>query len=139
MNASSDHLPVLDGILLCDQIIEDRLTGKKTLVGIFQEILAVKFPCIHPTLWIYAAISDAEGEYEFELRLLDGESLNMIGTSKTGHIRIQNRLQRTEIQIRMDGLPLAKPGQYIFQFLTNGQLIADKPFYAREMPRQKPN
>jgi uncharacterized protein YegP (UPF0339 family) len=139
MASRRDSPPVLDGILLCDQIIEDRLTGKRTLVGIFEEIVAPKFPCIHPSLWIYSAVSDAEGEYEFELRLLDGESLSLIGLSRTGKIRIANRLQRTQIQIRMDGLPLAKGGQYVFQILANGELIAEKPFYARELQRPHPS
>ena len=139
MPSRNDSPPMLDGILLCDQIIEDRLSGKKTIVGIFQEILAAKFPCVHSSMWIYAVISDAEGDYEFELRLCDGESLNVIGLSRTGTIRIANRLQRTEIQIRMDGLPLAKPGQYVFQILANNELVAEKPFYAREVQRAKPS
>ncbi|MBI3844764.1 MAG: hypothetical protein HY292_09020 [Planctomycetes bacterium] len=137
MPEKKESPPVLDGIILCDQIIEDRLSGKKSIIGIFQEILAAKFPCVHPCMWIYAAISDAEGDFEFELRLLEGESLNRISSSRTSKIRIANRLQRTEIQIRMDGLPLKKPGQYVFQILANGELMAEKPFYAREV--QRPN
>jgi len=34
-------------LVVCDQIIEDKLTHKKSLIGIFNQIATPSFPCRH--------------------------------------------------------------------------------------------
>ena len=67
-------LPKVNSFLLCDYIIQEHRTGKKSLIGIFHNIIAGQFPFAHPSLFIYANLSDAMGTYDFEIRLLDLET-----------------------------------------------------------------
>ena len=64
-------VPVLKAFLVCDQVIQDAQTGKKSLIGVFHELKASRFPAMHPALWIYANLTDAHGQYAFEIRLVD--------------------------------------------------------------------
>ena len=40
-------------IVVCDQIIEDKATSKKSLIGIFNNIASQTFPCRHPALSVF--------------------------------------------------------------------------------------
>ena len=60
------HKPVPDvlAMLVCDQIITDRLTGKQSLIGMFSKVHAVAFPATHPQLCVFVALTDGHGKTE---------------------------------------------------------------------------
>src|SRR5436305_596684 len=61
---SAQPKPVPMAIVICDQIIEDRLTGKKTLVGLFNSIAARSFPCTHATMSVFVSLTEGRGKYK---------------------------------------------------------------------------
>lgn len=126
MSNSGAPLPVVKAFLICDQIIHDSTTGKKTLVGVFHELRAERFPAVHPVLWIYANLTDARGKYSFEIRFFDVERNNVLGQGNPPEIRIPGPLQTTELSAQLRNIQLPGKGTYEFQLLTNGQLIATK-------------
>ncbi len=62
--------PTLNAMLLCDHTIREHGTGKVSLIGIFENISAARFPVVHRSLSVYAKLVDAEGEYTIRLELL---------------------------------------------------------------------
>jgi len=126
MNSGNVLLPVVKAFLICDQVIHDAQTGKKTLVGVFHELRAERFPAVHPVLWIYANLTDARGKYAFEIRLVDVERNNVLGKGTPPEIHIPGPLQTTELSAQLRNIALPGPGTYEFQLLTNGELIATK-------------
>ena len=63
-----EPVPSVIAILLCDRIIEEVGTHKKTLVGIFDRI-NVPAPVRMP-LAFYARLTDAEGKYKFRVDVM---------------------------------------------------------------------
>ncbi len=126
MNSGTPLLPVVKAFLICDQVIHDAQTGKKTLVGVFHELRADRFPAVHPVLWIYANLTDARGSYAFEIRFLDVERNKVLGNGTPPPINIPGPLQTTELSAQLRNVQLPGPGTYEFQLLTNDQLIATK-------------
>ena len=126
MNSGKVLLPVVKAFLICDQVIHDAQTGKKTLVGVFHELRADRFPAVHPVLWIYANLTDARGKYAFEIRLVDVERNNVLGKGTPPEITIPGPLQTTELSAQLRNVALPGPGTYEFQLLTNGELVATK-------------
>lgn len=61
--------PIPVAILLCDQVITENETGKKSIIGVFDRIWAKEFPAIHKPAAIYIRIADAEGTYDMRIRL----------------------------------------------------------------------
>jgi hypothetical protein len=123
---SSAPQPVLKAFLICDQVIHDGQTGKKSLIGVFHELRADRFPAVHPVLWIYANLTDAHGTYTFEIRLVDVERNNVLGKGTPPQIQIPGPLQTTELSAQLRNVQLPGPGTYEFQLLVNGELLATK-------------
>jgi Family of unknown function (DUF6941) len=126
VSASNLPTPVVKAFLVCDQVIHDAQTGKKTLVGVFHELRADRFPAVHPVLWIYANITDARGKYAFEIRFVDVERNNVLGKGTPPEISIPGPLQTTELSAQLRNIQLPGPGTYEFHLLVNGKLIATK-------------
>ena len=67
-------LPKPLAIVICDTIIDDRSTSKKTLVGTFNQIGASALPCQHGEFHVYAALTDGHGSYASKLVIHHRES-----------------------------------------------------------------
>ena len=116
-------LPKVNSFLLCDYIIQEHRTGKKSLIGIFHNIVAASFPFIHPSLFIYANLSDAQGTYSFEIKLIDVNSQKIVGQGQIPNIEIQDRLKPVEIAMNIRQLTFPAPGKYEFQLFSNSELV----------------
>jgi hypothetical protein len=126
MNGTHPPQPVVKAFLVCDQIIHDAQTGKKSLVGVFHELRADRFPAVHPVLWIYANLTDAHGRYTFEIQFVDVQNNRVLGKGTPPEITIPGPLQTTELSAQLRNVALPAPGTYEFQLLTNGELLATK-------------
>ena len=89
-------LPVVKAFLICDTIIQDHQNGKKSLIGVFHELRADRFPAVHPVLWSYANLTDAHGSYEFQIRLIDVARNEMLGQAQPPALEIPEPLQTTD-------------------------------------------
>ena len=54
-------------LILCDTIIEDSVTGKKSLIGLFSQIHAPKLPCIHQSMNILVSVTGGQGTYPCQI------------------------------------------------------------------------
>ena len=91
--------PTVQALLVCDAVIVDSLTGKKSLIGIFTHLWARSFPCQHPQMGVYFCLTDAQGTYRFEIRLnyLDHDWL--VGKETLPPVEIQDRLVIHDIRL----------------------------------------
>ncbi len=126
MTQGKQPQPVLKAFLVCDQIIHDAQSGKKSLIGVFHELRADRFPALHPALWIYANITDARGNYDFEIRMVEVGRNDVMGSGRPPPIEISGPLQTTELSAQLRNVALPRPGTYEFQLSANGELIATK-------------
>jgi hypothetical protein len=126
VNSPHPPQPVVKAFLVCDQIIQDAQSGKKSLIGVFHELRAERFPAVHPALWIYANLTDAHGRYHFQLRLVDVERGDVLGRGEPPAIDIPGPLQTTELSAQLRNVALPRPGTYEFQLISNEQMVATK-------------
>jgi hypothetical protein len=126
-------LPVLKALLVCDQVIQDAQSGKKSLIGVFHELRAQRFPATHPMLWIYANLTDAHGRYAFEIRMLDVTRNQVLGKGEPPPFDIQEPLQVTELAAQLRNVSLPGPGTYEFQLLSNGELLGTKAIHVKQI------
>lgn len=125
--------PVVKAFLICDQIIQDSQTGKMSLIGLFQDLRADRFPAIHPQLWIYASLTDARGDYNFEIQFVDVEHNNVLGKGTPPKITIPGPLETTEMCAQLGNLQLPRAGTYEFHLIGNGELLATKSLRVSEV------
>ncbi len=119
-------LPVVKAFLVCDYVIHEQDTNKKSCIGIFHQINAPRFPCRHGQLAIYANITDALGEYVFQLTLANLKDGGEIGNGSTPPLRIPDRLQTAELAFRLQNIVFPEPGKYEFRLVANDEQIAQK-------------
>lgn len=133
MSASKQPSPVVKAFLICDQVLHDAGTGKKSLIGLFHELRAERFPAVHPLLWVYANLTNARGRYQFEIRLVEMTENTELGVGRPPPIEIPGPLQTTELSAQLRSVTLPRAGTYEFQLLANGELVATKAMKVLEL------
>jgi hypothetical protein len=107
-------IPSVVAMLVCDQVIAEQGTNKKSLIGVFEVFHAFGFPTMIPRISIYVKLADAFGKYHFKLRLvkLKDESLVAeIGIDAD----VTDSAHYSELALNMGNLPFPEPGKYEFQ------------------------
>jgi hypothetical protein len=114
-------------MLLCDHTIREAGTGKVSLIGVFENISAARFPVVHRALSVYAKLGDAEGEYAIRLELLRLEDGHVVAQ---GALRaaFADRMTPGELIFALDNLALDRPGRYEFRLYANDRFVAGKSF-----------
>jgi hypothetical protein len=119
--------PSVLSINVCDSIIRDEFTKKVSLIGLFSTIRADSFPCTHPSLHVYVALTNGHGKYQTDIRFLNISDDKPIAGMR-GPLQFQNPLQVVELNVCWQQLRFEKPGEYVVQVLCDGAPIGERKF-----------
>lgn len=120
--------PSIQAFLVCDSVIEDSLTKKKSLIGLFTHLQTMTFPFQHHQLGLYFCMTDAEGTYHFDIDLMHVNTDQLVCRASLPDIVIGDRLQIADFGINVPALLFPSPGRYEFRLRVNGRVIAQKDF-----------
>ncbi|MCP9455535.1 MAG: hypothetical protein NNA18_05440 [Nitrospira sp.] len=121
--------PTVQAFLVCDQVIEDRLTRKKSLIGLFTHLQSPVFPFQHQHMGLYFCLTDVEGTHQFEIDLVSLNNEQLVCRAVLPSISIGDRLQISDFGINIPSLIVPSPGRYEFRLKMDGHLIAQKDFH----------
>ena len=126
--------PKINAMLICDYVITEQGTKKKSLIGVFENINARKFPCMHHALSVYVKLTEAQGDYQFRLEMVDLKTDTMAGKGQLPNaVHIDNPLATHEIVFNLKGLKFQHPGDYEFRMFANDHIFGQKSFLVAEM------
>jgi hypothetical protein len=114
----SPSVPAVLALLLCDQVITDAQTHKKSLIGVFQNVNSFSFPAPLKVA-LYAKLADAEGNYDLKVRVVRLKDDSLLYNFEIKGARVVTQLQPFELAFNMVGLVLPEPGKYEFQLYAN--------------------
>ncbi len=119
--------PTLLALIVCDQVIQDRATHKKSLIGMFDRVFARTMPCVHAEMHVYVAVTDGRGPVPASL------SLRHAGTDEVlleahGRIDFPDPLAVVETQFGLKGVRFPDFGLYIFEFAVQDVPIGTRKF-----------
>lgn len=117
--------PLSLAMSICDTIIDDRLTGKKSLIGIFNNIAAVDFPCRHQALYVYCVMTEGIGQYEGSLKCTHLQSGKSI-ISLNGPIQFTHPLATVEFIFEIKNMTFEQEGTYLFELFCDNQPIISR-------------
>jgi hypothetical protein len=104
-------------MLICDQIITEQVTNKKSLIGVFDKFFSSNFPALLPRIAVYVKLADAAGDYWFNLRIV-----NLKDESPLAEVRLQAQVpgneQYTELALNMS-FRVPEQGKYEFQLYAD--------------------
>ena len=117
---SPANIPFLLALLLCDCVITDSETGKRSVIGIFDKIWSPAEP-IFQRVALFARLTDMEGEYRFSIRVVHvlGDSENMVAQGQVFVSPPQDRLQPVDIALNLPPTTFPQFGRYEFQLFAN--------------------
>ena len=119
--------PTSLALIICDAVIDDRETNKKTLVGIFNNIGAQKIPFRHPELHVFVSLTDGNGVYKARLECRHRESHDKVFELK-GDIHFENPNQVVELNFALHGIVFSKAGIHNFDFYCDDQVVVSRKF-----------
>lgn len=114
---SDQPTPTVTAMLVCDQIVAEQGTNKKSLIGIFEIVAAFAFPTVIPRLSVYVRLVDGLGKYPFKLRVvkLKDETL-LADVDVEGDL--PDQMHATELVFNFMGFAVPEAGKYEFQLYT---------------------
>ncbi len=129
--------PLCLAMILCDQIITDRDTGKHTLVGTFNQIGVSSLPFIHSAMSVFISLTEGRGQYNGEVRLVHAETDQVLFQAK-GPLKFENPLQVVEIGMVLPPIRFEQPGVYHLEFYADETLLIGRKFnvHPREEGKQ---
>jgi len=128
--------PKTNAMLVCDYVITEQGTNKKSLIGIFENISAARFPCTHGSLSVYIKLTEGNGTYRFRLEMVDLQTDTVIGKGEIPReVTIQNPLSAHELVFNLKTLRFAHAGEYEFRIYANDRIFGQKSFKVSAMNR----
>ncbi len=120
--------PTKEAMLLCDSVITEVGTGKKSLIGIFENIITSKCPFSHYRLSVYLKFTSTQGKYVFRLELVDLDKNVIIGKANAPELDVPNKLDSYELTFNLENLAFQHPGKYEFRVYAGDAMFASKTF-----------
>ena len=114
-------------MIICDEVIDDKRTRKKSLIGMFDRIMAASFPARHPKLHIFFSLTNGRGKYKAVLQqifLLDLKVLQEI----QGELEFSSPNDVLEYDFELLNISFPFEGKYSFQLLLDGKVAGERIF-----------
>jgi len=134
---SPTAVPSLVSFLICDQVIDDKLSNKKSAIGIFNTILVPKLPTSIQQMAILASVTEIPGRVELEIRLIRDTDDAVLFSGK-GAVEAPNPLAVVALLFAMQGVHIPEPGQYAFELLSRGEILGRRRFQVLVRPPNTP-
>jgi hypothetical protein len=122
--------PQAAALLLADQIYRDPGTNKHFILGTYNAVSSPAYPCLRPSLSVYAALTGGRGRVPIRLVLTDAdEELGPLAQAE-GAAEMPDPLQNWEIVFHLNDVVLPRPGQYRLQLFACGELLRELRLHA---------
>lgn len=128
----NEPVPSVVAMLVCDQVISEQGTNKKSLIGVFDNFYSLVFPTALPRIAVYVKLADAQGDYLFKLRFV-----NLRDESLVFEISIQAKIldsgEHSELALNF-GVPVPAEGKYEFQLYAGEEYLHRVTLNAKRAP-----
>ena len=122
-----EEKPIGEAIVICDQIITEVGTNKKSLIGVFNSIAGNAFPVQHPRLCVYCAMSNGRGHGTLQLKCIRVEDSSEVARV-SGNVNFLDPNAVVELVFNFLNIPFERPGLYTFELGCEGEYLMEKRF-----------
>ena len=127
--------PLLLVAIVCDQVIQDIYTNKKSVIGVFDTIAAFKFPAQHSNLVFFGQLTNGRGEIKIAVKLVDIEQDESIIFQGKMDIKFIDIRQVNSVIFNISGIVFPHPGEYRFQIYAGTELLGERALVLREVEK----
>lgn len=120
-------------MVVCDQILEDSNTGKRSLIGLFNTVGCTDFPASIPKLCVFVSITQLLGDVQLML-MCRNETKNEPIVSVPGAANSTDPNAVLEIGYEFDNFSFSSPGLYTFELIHEEEQILQARFTVKQAP-----
>ena len=124
-------------LILCDTIIQDRETGKRSLIGLFSQIHSPKFPCTHPSMRILVSVTGGQGTYPCKI-VCEHPDLDKPVINLDCPLKFQNPFQVLDMVFQLKSVHFPIPGKYEIKVIIDGVPELIRPLLVLPTPSKEP-
>ena len=122
------HPPEVLAMILCDQIITDVHTNKKSLIGLFDQVETASLPCVLHELHVYVSLTDGHGRLPLVLTCIVGDGGDELFRGDS-EVEFCDPLQVVELQFIFPNARFPRAAEYRFQLSALGQVLRERKFF----------
>ena len=107
-------------IVICNEVIEDKRTNNKTLVGLFNRIEAPQLPATHPRMFIMASLTNGLGHWPITFRISSPSGKEIMRVDGQGDF--QDPLVVADLVVEVRGLTLEEEGIHFVDLYVGSEI-----------------
>jgi hypothetical protein len=120
-------------MVICDCIYRDPFTNKYTLIGTFSTVTALRFPVVHPHLFIYAALTGGRGSIPIRLILTGPDEQEIVEVGGEYNAGDDPRMIE-EVGLGLPNVPFPLPGEYRLSLFANNEFMIERRLLVIQLP-----
>jgi len=128
--------PVGIALIICDQVITEAVTNKKSLIGLFNNVMARHFPSRQPRLCIFVSITGGHGKVSTKVRCVNEESHEALFET-SGEIAFQNPNHVVEAVFEFNNVTFPEPGLHCIEVVAGDELVLQRRFMVSQYEERK--
>lgn len=123
---SNSDAPLCVAVVICNDVIEDKRTSNKSLIGLFNAINAPQLPVTHPRMNVVASITNASGELPITLQITAPSGTEIMKAD--GTVPMNDPLAVVDVVFEVNGLPIEELGTYMIDIFTGSNHLGGRRF-----------
>lgn len=121
----------LNFVHLCDTAFLSQ-SGNLNVIGIFENIVAGKFPAVHPSFTVVTSLKGDRGEHRLYVRVINSETGSEISQAIDLGFAITDETKNLGFINTIVGSRFEGPGSYEVHLFVDDELLATLPFKVME-------
>lgn len=117
--------PLCLALVICNDVLEDRRSGNKSLIGLFNTIHTRGLPATHPRCYVYLSLTGFKGNLPLSIEV---HSQQHEIARMDGQVSAEDAGAVADVVIELEGLPLPEEGEYRVVVSARGEPLAARSF-----------
>lgn len=118
--------PTCVAIVICNEVIEDKWTNNKSLIGLFNSVSAQQLPASHPRMFVMVSLTDGRGDWNVVIEI-SGPSGQPLFKAEC-QSRFEDPIAVHDLVVEVRGLPLPEEGEYYVGLTCSGRFLVSRRF-----------
>lgn len=132
------QLPQVLTMTIADVVHRDSSSGKFFILGTYNTIAAQDFPCVHPIMGVYLALTDGRGKTPLTIRLIDAEEEREPLLIIEALVDFPDPTQVVEVGFSCQRVEFPQPGEYRLELFAAGEPLLERRLFVMSAQQMAP-
>ena len=124
--------PVPLAMIVCEAFYRDLASGKSSILGVFSDVESAEFPVHISQFCVFVVLTDAEGDIELRLVLVDVDEEDEPIYDRPRTVRFRDKLSVSELLWQLDDVVFPSPREYRLQLYAGKSLIVERRILVKD-------